>query len=159
MALKILNDKEEIFVAELEKTVQVLKKKMQVYEDIEAVKNLHISYVYALSNMQWDDMVECFADDALLDVGGLKASGKAEISGVFHNILAKNLTLKDGHFVGEPIVSVKGKKATAIWILYLFYSQPAVRWAQGRQEVEYVKIRGKWKIKTMKFINPWPVQA
>ena len=138
-------------------TLDELVKRVQILEDIEEIKKLHTNYIYWLCKLQWDNMLDCFAEDAtleLMDQGVRK--GKQEISEVFHNVLAKMIKLNDGHFVGQPVISVNGDKAKGYWILYLFFSEPSVRWMQGRQECEYVKVGGKWKFSSVKFINPWP---
>lgn len=138
-------------------TLEGLEKRVKVLEDIEAIKKLHINYVYLLCNLQWDDMLECFAEDAtmeLLDQGVSK--GKKEISGVFHNVLAKMIKRNDGHFVGQPVISVKGDRAKGHWILYLFFAEPEVKWLQGRQDCEYVRVNGEWKFSSVKFTAPWP---
>ena len=138
-------------------TLEELEKRVKVLEDIEAIKKLHINYVYLLCNLQWEDMLECFADDAtmeLLDQGVSK--GKKEISGVFHNVLAKMIKRNDGHFVGQPIISVDGDRAKGHWILYLFFAEPEVKWLQGRQDCEYIRVNGEWKFGSVKFTAPWP---
>ena len=138
-------------------TLEELEKRVKVLEDIEAIKKLHINYVYLLCNLQWDDMVECFAEDAtmeLLDQG--ISRGKKEISSFFHNVLSKRIKRNDGHFVGQPIISVEGDKAKGHWILYLFFAEPEVKWLQGRQDCEYVRVNGEWKFSSVKFTAPWP---
>jgi hypothetical protein len=138
-------------------TLEELEKRVKVLEDIEAIKQLHINYVYLLCNLQWEDMLECFADDAtmeLLDQGVSK--GKKEISGVFHNVLAKMIKRNDGHFVGQPVISVDGDRAKGHWILYLFFAEPEVKWLQGRQDCEYIRVNGEWKFSSVKFTAPWP---
>jgi len=138
-------------------TPEELEKRVKVLEDIEAIKQLHISYVYLLCNLQWEDMLECFAEDAtmeLLDQGVSK--GKKEISGVFHDVLAKMIKRNDGHFVGQPVISVNGDRAKGYWILYLFFAEPEVRWLQGRQDCEYIRVKGEWRFSSVKFTAPWP---
>jgi len=138
-------------------TLEELEKRVKVLEDIEAIKQLHINYVYLLCNLQWDDMVQCFAEDAtmeLLDQGVVR--GKKEISGVFHNVLAERIKRNDGHLVGQPIITVTGDRAKGHWILYLFFAEPEVRWLQGRQDCEYVRVNGEWKFSSVKFTAPWP---
>ena len=143
---------------ELEKRVKALEKQVQVLADIEEIKTLHRNYVYYLCNLQWDDMLSCFIENATADIQGDRLrKGKEEIADLFHNVLAKMVTRKDGHFVGQPVISVDGNKAKGYWILYLFFSEPSVRWMQGRQECEYVKVDGEWKYSSVKFMNPWPV--
>lgn len=134
-----------------------LEKRVRVLEDIEAIKQLHVNYVYRLCDLQWDRMLDCFAEDAtleLLDQGVVK--GKQEISAVFHNVLSQRITRKDGHFVGQPVIAVDGDRAEGHWIMYLFFAEPEVRWLQGRQDCQYVRVNGEWKFKTMKFTAPWP---
>ena len=29
---------------------------------------MHLSYVYALANQRWDEMLDCFIDDAITDL-------------------------------------------------------------------------------------------
>ncbi|MGD9116583.1 MAG: nuclear transport factor 2 family protein [Dehalococcoidia bacterium] len=134
-----------------------LEKRVRTLEDIEAIRQLHTRYVYLLSNLQWDDMVQCFAEGAtmeLLDQGEVR--GKEAISGVFHDVLAKRITPKDGHLVGQPVITVDGDRAAGCWILYLFFAEPEVRWLQGRQDCEYVRVNGEWKFQKVKFTAPWP---
>lgn len=138
-------------------TLEELEKRVKVLEDIEAIKKLHINYVYLLCNLQWEDMLACFAEDATLelpDQGVCK--GKKEIRGVFHNVLAKMIKRTDGHFVGQPIISVEGDRAKGHWILHLFFAEPEVKWLQGRQDCEYVRVNGEWKFSSVKFTAPWP---
>lgn len=142
------------------KAIELLAKRVQLLEDIEEIKKLHINYIYWLCNLQWDDMLSCFTENAALDIQGERLrKGKTEIADLFHSVLAKMIKRSDGHFVGQPVISVNGNKAKGYWILYLFFAEPSVRWMQGRQECEYVKVDGKWKFSSMKFINPWPIQS
>jgi ketosteroid isomerase-like protein len=139
-------------------SLEVLAKRVQVLEDIEEIQKLHRNYVYLMCNLQWDDMLTFFTEDATLNVQGEQPrKGKKEIADLFKNVLATRIKLNDGHMVAQPIISVNGDRAKGYWILYLFFSEPSVRWMQGRQECEYVKVNGKWKFCSMQFINPWPV--
>jgi hypothetical protein len=134
-----------------------LERRVKVLEDIEAIKKFHINYVYLLCEQRWDDMADCFAEDAtteLLDSGVVR--GKKEIAGVFHKVLAERVKRQDGHLVGQPIITVNGDKAKGHWILYLFFAEPEVRWLQGRQDCEYIRVKGEWKFSQVKFTAPWP---
>jgi len=145
---------------ELEKRVEALEgleKKVKVIEDTEAIKQLHREYIYYLCNLEWGKMLDCFAEGATADIGehGL-CRGKEEISGLFRNVLANMITKRDGHMVGQPVITVEGDRAKGYWILYLFFQEPSVRWMQGRQDCEYIRVNGKWKFSSVKFTNPWP---
>ncbi len=144
---------------ELEKRIRSLerlKRKVRALEDLEEIKKLHHNYIYWMCNKQWDKMIECFTADATADIAGNQFKNKEEIYSFFQNVLEKNIHLNDGHIVAQPVVTVNGNQASGYWILYLFFSEPSMRWMQGRQEVEYVKTGGKWKFKKMKFLLPWP---
>ncbi|MFC1947731.1 nuclear transport factor 2 family protein [Chloroflexota bacterium] len=137
------------------RSLEEMNDKLRVLEDIEEIKKLHTNYVYWMCNHRWDDMLNCFTEDAVLNVQGDERRGKEEIEDLFKHFLADRIKLNDGHIVGQPVINVEGDKATGYWILYLFFSDP-VSWMQGRQECEYVRDYGKWKFQTMRFINPWP---
>jgi ketosteroid isomerase-like protein len=135
--------------------LETLQKQVQVFNDIEEIKNLHTNYTYWLCNKQFEEMLDCFVEDAVADIAGKIFQGKTAISGFFYNVLAKN-NPRDAHITAQPVVSVNGDQAHAIWLLFMMYNEPTLRYAQGRQEADYVKVNGKWKMKTMKFIMPWP---
>jgi ketosteroid isomerase-like protein len=135
-----------------------VEKRLRTLEDIEAIKQMHLEYTYALMAMQYDSMLDCYADDGVLELGpGTSARGKQEISGIFQNVLAKHSTLKDGHIISQPVIWVDGDTARGHWLLFIFPpTEPKGAWVQGREETEYVRIGGRWKIKHMKFLRGWP---
>jgi len=138
-------------------TLEELEKRVQVLEDIEEIKNLHREYVFGLASQQWDDMLDCFAEDAIADIfrWGLR-KGKAEIEDLFKNTFNGRILPTHGHFAAQPVISVEGDRAKGRWILYLFFAEPSVTWVQGRHDCEYIKVDGKWKFSYLKFTRPWP---
>jgi ketosteroid isomerase-like protein len=134
-----------------------MEKRLRRLEDIEAIKQMHLEYTYALMAMQYDRMLEYFAEDGVLELGPNPVKGKKAIGGVFQNVLAKHSTLKDGHIVAQPVITVDGDTAKGHWLLFIFPpTEPKGEWVQGRQEVEYARVGGQWKIKRMKFLRGWP---
>jgi hypothetical protein len=139
--------------------LEELEKRIGVLEDIEAIKKLHRKYVFCLSCRAWDDLLDCFAEDATADIWkhGLRR-GKKEITELVYNVFDK-LEKTPGHLVGQPVISVEGDRARGYWILYLFPHVPQgepMTWMQGRHDCEYVKIDGEWKFSAVKFTRPWP---
>ena len=137
-------------------SLEELEKRIRVLEDIEAIKKLHRRYVFCLSSRAWDDLLDCFAEDATADIWkhGLRR-GKKEIKELVYNVFDK-LEKTPGHLVGQPVITVDGDRASGYWILYLFpYTEP-MTWMQGRHDCEYVKINGEWKFSSVKFTRPWP---
>ena len=139
-------------------TLEELEKRIRVLEDMEEIRKLHREYVYFLANRQWNDLVDCFREDALYDISdhGLR-KGKKEIEDIVKNEFDKLIKPTHGHFSTQPVISVDGDKANGHWILYLFFPEPEVSWVQGRYDCEYVKVDGKWKFSSMKF-RRWPAQ-
>jgi ketosteroid isomerase-like protein len=136
---------------------QSTEDRLQRLEDIEAIKQMHLEYTYALMAMKFDEMLDCYADDGVLGLGGPNAArGKQAINGIFQNVMAKHSTLKDGHIISQPVITVDGNTARGHWLLFIFLPEPKGDWIQGREETEYVKINGRWKIKHMKFLRGWP---
>ena len=118
-------------------------KRIENIENLEALKDLHRRYMYYVNSHQWDDVLDCFTDDAVADIGmhGYH-QGKDELSELFKVKIAKvNEKWNGGHFVTQPIISVDGNNATGFWMLYICV---------------YVKIDGRWKIKDIKYTRPWP---
>jgi len=139
-------------------TLEELEKRIRVLEDIEEIKQLHRKYTYALGSQQWDDMLDCFTEDATADIWrwGLR-KGKAEIADLFKNVFNGRIQPTHGHLVSQPVISVDGDRAKGYWLLYLHFAEPSVSWIQGRHDCEYVRVDGKWKISSLKFTRPWPV--
>ena len=139
-------------------TLDELEMKVQLLEDLEEIKNLHKEYVFCFACRQWDDLLDCFAEDATADIAdyGL-CKGKKEIRELVYNVFDK-LPKTNGHIVGKPAISVKGDRAKGYWNLYIFPHEQSVTWGQGRFDCEYVKIDGKWKFSSVKFTYPQPAQ-
>ncbi|SHO43888.1 nuclear transport factor 2 family protein [Desulfopila aestuarii] len=141
-----------------------LEKRIQRIEDLEAIKNLHRTYIYHVNAQEWDDVLDCITEDGTVDLA-LHGShtGSAELAELFKVKVAKvNEKWNGGHFVTQPVITVDGDKASGFWMLYIIVFDaetvvgPTLRWIQGRHDCEYVKQDGRWKIKYVKFSRPWP---
>jgi ketosteroid isomerase-like protein len=82
-----------------------------VLNDIEEIRTLHTNYTYWLCNKQFEEMLDCFVEDAAADIAGKIFQGKAAISAFFYNVLAKN-NPRDGHITAQPVVSVNDNQST-----------------------------------------------
>jgi ketosteroid isomerase-like protein len=145
-------------------TLKELEKRVAALEDIEDIKKLHREYLFWFNNQQWEEMIDCFAENATAEIGahGLRR-GKEEITKLFKINIANRVTSwKGGHFVTQPVISIDGDKATGHWLLHIFVfhtqtpTGPSYKWTQGRYDCEYAKVNGKWKFSSLKFTNPWP---
>jgi len=136
--------------------VEEMEKRLKVLEDIEAIKNLQNDYIYALASQQWDDMLDCFAEDGSADIWthGLK-KGKKEIRELFMGFAGKILPTH-GHLVAQPVIKVDGDTAEGYWILYVFIDEPETKYYQGKYDCRYVRVNGEWKFSVLKYTRPWP---
>ena len=152
---------------ELEKKVATLEKRLQALEDAEEIKKMHTEYIYNLSNWQFDEMAECFTEDADEEIHqGHRHKGKAEIKEKVFDEFKKHPPQKGGHMLVQPVITVDGDKAEGHWIMYrlnYYFKGPSGQTInmfgpsiQRRYDCEYAKEDGKWKFSKLKFITPWP---
>jgi ketosteroid isomerase-like protein len=152
-------------VEELEKKVAELEEKLKVTADIEEIKNLQYRYINYLSTHKWDEIMDCFTEDAVMDLKvvskegktfGAFIQGKAEIAKEFKEGISKAHTGREGLFVVQPIISVDGNTATGKWLSYFMNIRsggmdPVLHWMQGVYDCKYVKENGKWKFSLFKW--------
>jgi len=129
-----------------------LAKRVQAIENLEEIKKLHQKYIDLMDNLKYKEVLDLFTEDASVEVrnwGVLK--GKEGLTDIYINKLGKRTARSEGHFVIEPDITIEGNTAKGTWLVYMLFSKPAGEWVQGRNEAEYIKVDGKWKIKSMKF--------
>lgn len=139
-------------------TIEELEKRVEMLEDVDAIKSLHREYLFFISNLEIDKALECFAEDIEVDIANYGLiKGKSDVGKFFQGTIRKNVfDSKDGHFTGQPVITVEGKKATGHWMFYRFVQSPTVRWIQGKYDCNYVKEDGRWKFSLVKLTRPWP---
>ena len=152
-------------IEDLERKIQELENKLKVTEDIEEIKNLQYYYINCLSTHKWDEIVDCFTEDAEFDLRvvskdgktyGAFKKGKAEIAKEFKEGISKAHTGREGLFVVQPIIKVDGNTATGKWLSYFMHIRsggmdPILHWMQGVYDCTYVKENGKWKFSIFKW--------
>ena len=148
-------------------TLEEMEKRLKTLEDIEEIRKLQARYVNYLTTIQWDELVDCFAEDGVVDLHMGIAKGKKEIEKFFKEKIAITHIGMEGNFVVHPIISVKGDKAKASWLLFTYFSMPhkiqiapaltaeedAPEWMHGYYDMEYIKENGTWKISLLKWRN------
>jgi hypothetical protein len=132
--------------------IKELEKRLTAVEDLEKIKHLHYYYMSCMDNLKFADAAACFTDDAEVEVrnsGVMK--GRENFNKIYLGTLAKRTERHDGHLASQPDITVEGNKAQGHWTIYMFFSVPAVEWVQGRNDCEYTKMNGQWKISKLKF--------
>jgi ketosteroid isomerase-like protein len=141
-------------VKEIGMSLEELEKRIQAIEDMEAIKKLHQNYINLMDNMEYTKVLDLFTDDCTSEVrnSGIKR-GKKEIEDIYLIMLAKRRAgqRNEGHFAVEPDITVDGNVARGAWLIYMLFSKPTVQWVQGKNECEYMKVNGQWKIHKLKF--------
>jgi len=147
-------------------TLEEYKMRLRRLEDIQEIKDLHHDYVFWINNCEWDKVIDCFTEDCSVNIGkhGLR-KGKDALQKLFKVDIHNNNQGKgrDGHFVTQPVIAVDEDKASGYWLMYIMISDPqtgnALRWSHGRHDVEYARVNGRWKIRSIVFTSPWPREA
>jgi len=129
-----------------------LEARIKRFEDIEAIKRLKYKYLRTLDSKLWDELAECFTEDATAAYSGGRYSfqGRDAImeflkKGLGHTIIS----MHHGHHPEIEITS--DTTARGIWALkdYLIITEVnrGVRGAAFYHD-KYVKVNGEWKIKS-----------
>ena len=129
---------------------------METLLDRVQIEDLLTRYYYDLSRSKAHELSEYFTEDALLDVDGTVAKGRAEIAKLYspapnpkQPAPAPNRRMH--MLLNNAIITIKGNTATAhlIWTGVVdegIGKLPQVA-EQGREDDELVKQNGKWLIK------------
>jgi hypothetical protein len=130
---------------------------METLLDRIQIEDLLTRYYYNLSRSNAHELSEYFTEDALLDVDGTIAKGRAEIAKLYQNpapdpkVPAPAPGRRMHMLLNNPIIDIKGNTATAhlIWTGVMnegIGKLPQIV-EQGREDTELVKQNGKWLIK------------
>ncbi len=154
-------------------TLEELEKRIQVLEDLEAIKKLKARYAQLCDAKYRDgrpkgkeelelvakELANLFTEDAVWDGGkefGI-CKGRKEIYERFKKV-SLNFAV---HYFLMPHITIEGNKAWARWYLWqvatLTDNTPV--WFAGLEDDEYVKINGQWLQTLMKatviFLTPY----
>ena len=131
-----------------------LETRIRVLEDIEAIKKLRSRYWRCIREGLWDNFLDCFSDDAAVDLGvGRQLQGKKALTNFYKEIFPtiRSTIIPQGH---NPEIDVLSEtKATGKWLIdnpqIEIPSNEAVRLGSTYDE-EYEKESDGWRIKRQK---------
>lgn len=136
--------------------IEELEKRIIAIEDLEKIKQLQYRYLNSLNNIAWDQVLDCFTENAIVEIGKFgRQEGKAKFRSIFEIELPKKHVGKEGNFELHPIISVDVDRARGTWLMYVLHANPDTwepePWTQGLYDMEYVKENGQWKISHLKW--------
>lgn len=132
-------------------TLEELENRVRAIEDLEEIKKLQRTYMSYWDNLEFHKIPDLFTENGTAEIRnrGIR-KGKKEIEELY--VKGGHQTRnRDGHLVGQQIITVNGNKAEGHWIVYIFFLSPSVQWVQGRNDCKYLKENGVWKISELKF--------
>jgi hypothetical protein len=132
-------------------TLQEIERRLQRLEDLEEIKTLTHHYIDCLLYVKWDDLVDCFTENAIVDIAYTgPRKGKESFTKLFKEEISTRHIGKEHVLVANPVIKVDGDKAMGSWVLYFMFTEsdivPTLCWQQGPYEMHYEKENGKWKI-------------
>lgn len=145
-------------------SLEELEARVRKLEDVEEIKKLMWNYTYWLDYGEFDKVMDCFVNDAKMDVRtrgeqaegedvmNFACEGKEAIREFFSVVLHQKDRFSASHLILNPVVTVEGDKATGIF--YLLEPTAIVRamWGHGRYDIEYARVGGEWKITFFGFL-------
>ena len=127
---------------------------METLLDRIQIEDLLVRYYYDLASGRAHEMSEYFTADAMLDVDGTIANGRAEIERLYGGGRARDPNAaprpRNGMLLTNPVIEVKGTRAQAhvIWtgVTNKGVGEPPALYEQGREDTELVKVERTWLI-------------
>jgi len=147
---------------DMEKRLKSIEERLQVTEDIENIKQLQYRYKNAFMMGQFDEVIACFADDAVISIvpdGSAVGRGIAEIKRQFSKMAEVHVGAETDQ-IYHPIISVDGDKAKATWMVNdsMHVIDKPLFTNYGIYTAEYKRVNGVWKISYLQHrirtINP-----
>ncbi|MBN1190798.1 MAG: nuclear transport factor 2 family protein [Dehalococcoidales bacterium] len=129
-----------------------LQRRIQILEDIEAIKRLKARYWNSVDNKQWEELAGCLAEDFIFDSPHLgRMEGRDHIVKVLKRAMKYVTTAHQGH--NPEIDIIDDSTARGRWALNdrVETADQGSLSGYGHYEESYVKQDGVWKIKQSKY--------
>lgn len=147
-------------LAALETRLTELEHEIQLLEDSKSIKRLQRAYGYYLDKGLSKELIELFADDATVELGGLGVYvGKGHVAALYEYLLGDGLVegQLNNHIIMQGVVHVAadGASAKGRWrdLMQLGQHGVSAEWSEGPYENEYIKQDGVWKFSKIHWYN------
>jgi len=142
----------------LEAQLKNQENKLRMFEDIAAIERLQKAYGYYLEHWMSEEVIDCFSDapDVTLKLYEGTYLGKEGLKKYFYHMEDPEFMLQVMQLSGIVDVAPNGQTAQGRWYSWGACASPqggGVRqyFMNGIYENEYVKEKGKWKIKKLQY--------
>jgi hypothetical protein len=129
-------------------TILDLERKIQVLEDIEAIKRLKAIYWNSVDTQQWDNLADCFAEDIVFESPFFaRMEGRDYIVKVLKRAMRNVKTAHQGH--NPQIEIIDNSAAKGRWVLNDCVGMADKQFSRGYgyYEDDYIRENGGWRIK------------
>ena len=136
-----------------------LEARITALEDIEAITKLKSKYWRCVDGKLWDELSECFSEDATTDYGPTKrVKGRKAIIDFFRerSTVGRPSIIGVHHGHNPEIELNAGNSAKGTWQLFHYTIDTQTNTGRrhaGSYSDEYVKEKSGWKIKSTQTIN------
>ena len=156
----------------LESRLDILEKRLQQVEDVQAINRLQYAYNYYVEHMMKQEVIDCFADnpDVLLDWLEGKWKGKAGVRKYFDVNQVPPVGFRHQLIPSAGLITVApdGKTAKGRWYAFGGIMMPQIpqqgqkqefrrSFINGIYEIGYIKENGVWKMQSINWIIPYGV--
>ena len=146
-------------------TLQDLESRIKALEDLEAIKRLKARYFRCLDRQLWDEMRDCFTEDATTAYqdGELTHQGVDAIIKFLSESLGPAMKhgRKGMHLGHHPEIDLTSETtATGIWALddqSVDSEAKTAKQMRAHYHDTYVKVRGEWKIQHTGYVRLYDV--
>ncbi len=150
-------------VSELEKRIERLEQIEAQRANIEGIKQVKYKYFRCLDGKLWDEMKDCFTEDARTDYrsGFWSYDGRDAIIEFLSTALPHKNSVHQAH---HPEIQITGENsANGVWSFNDYVIDRKERTClkgAGFYYDEYVKVKGEWKIQLTGYVRTfeetWP---
>jgi hypothetical protein len=154
-----------------------LQQKLSNLEDKEILKHLHLTFTTLLENRAFDEITALFTKDAVVELSGIKLTGKAAVKRLFmeeyrnREISSLHTAHRRDQSQNQDLISVSDdrKRASASFYNQVLICTP-VRWQSalaemarqqgmtaqsywenGRYDMAFTRVRDQWQISRLSY--------
>jgi len=154
-----------------------LQQTLNNLEDKEALGQLHLAFTTLLENRAYDAVVELFAEDATVEMHGIRLAGKAAVKKLFmeeyeyrkmsslHTSHRRDQSQKqdlvsvsedrkqaNGSFYNQVLISTPIRWRSALADMARQQGMSAQSyWENGRYDIAFTRIRDRWLISNLRY--------